>query len=86
LRIIPSKIDEAKSERKRLYFDLICGMVSSILALMGIIFFAIMYGITDMAGWLTGLTFWILYLLLSVFMVAIGLYTKHKERQLFGKS
>ena len=83
---MPSKIDEAKSERRRLYFDLICGMVSSILALIGIIFFAVMYGITNMTGWLTGLTFWILYLLLSISMVAIGVYTKHKERQLFGKS
>ncbi|MFX1281817.1 MAG: hypothetical protein ACFFA3_20880 [Promethearchaeota archaeon] len=83
---MPSKIDQAKSERKRLYFDLICGIVSSILALTGIIFFAVMYGITNMAGWLTGLVFWILYLSLSIFMISIGVYTKYKERQLFGKS
>lgn len=83
---MPSKIDQAKSERKRLYFDLICGIVSSVLALTGIIFFAVMYGISNMAGWLTGLVFWILYLLLSIFMISIGVYTKYKERQLFGKS
>jgi O-antigen/teichoic acid export membrane protein len=84
--IMPRRIDEAKSERKRLYFDLICGIVSSILALTGIIFFAVMYGITNMGGWLTGLVFWILYLSLSIFMISIGVYTKYKERKLFGKS
>ncbi|MHA2006787.1 MAG: hypothetical protein ACXABO_04570 [Promethearchaeota archaeon] len=80
-----NRLDEAKSERKRLYFDLICGLVSSILAITGIIFFAVMYGITDMAGWLTGLVFWVLYLLLSVFLLSIGLYTKYKEMQMWGK-
>ncbi|KKK41131.1 MAG: hypothetical protein Lokiarch_45750 [Candidatus Lokiarchaeum sp. GC14_75] len=76
--------NEAKSERKKLYFDIICGIVSSVLALMGIIFFAVIYGITNMVGWLTGLTFWILYLMLSVFLMGIGLYTKWKEKQMWG--
>ncbi|MHA2281458.1 MAG: hypothetical protein ACXAC5_11440 [Promethearchaeota archaeon] len=72
--------DEAKSERKRLYFDLICGAVCSITALSGIIFVFLMYGITDMAGWLTGLTFWIIYLIFSLFLISIGLYTRWKEK------
>ena len=78
------KLHEAKSERKKLYFDLICGIVSSVLALTGIIFFAIMYGITNMVGWFTGLTFWILYLMLSIFLMGIGFYTKWKEKQMWG--
>lgn len=79
------RLNKEKSERKRLYFDLICGLVSSILAIIGIIFCAVMYGIKDMAGWLTGLVFWVLYFFLSVFLLSIGLYTKHKEMQMWGK-
>ena len=73
--------DQAKEERKRLYFDLICGIISSILAITGIIFFAIMYGITDYAGFITGLIFWIFYLCLSIFMIIIGLYTGYIEKK-----
>ncbi len=73
--------DEAKQERKKLYFDLICGTVSAILAIAGIIFFAIAYGITNWAGFLTGLIFWILYLFLSLFLIGVGLYTKQQERK-----
>ena len=73
--------DEAKEERKKLYFDLICGTVSAILALTGIIFFAIAYGITNLAGFLTGLIFWICYLILSLFIIGVGLYTKYLERK-----
>ncbi|MFX1572561.1 MAG: phage holin family protein [Promethearchaeota archaeon] len=73
--------DEAKEERKRLYFDLICGTISAILAIVGILFFAIAYGITNRTGFLTGLIFWISYLILSVFLIGVGLYTKHQERK-----
>ena len=78
------KRDKAKSERKGFYFDVICGMVSSIIALTSIIFVSIMYGITNMGGWFAGLTFWILYLILSLFLMGIGFYTKRKEKQLWG--
>ncbi len=73
--------DQAKDERKKLYFDLICGIVSAILALIGIIFFAIAYGITSWVGFLTGLIFWILYLFLSIFLIGVGIYTKKQERK-----
>jgi hypothetical protein len=63
-----------------IYFDLIGGAVSSILALTGITYFTIMYGITNYAGWLTGLIFWILYLILSIFLIFVGLYSKYKEK------
>jgi uncharacterized Tic20 family protein len=82
--LIPRK-DKETEERKMLYFDLTCGIVSSILSLAGITFFAIAYGITNWPGFFTGLIFWIFYLLLSIFMIAIGLYTKKKERELFGE-
>jgi hypothetical protein len=72
--------DEAKSERKHLYFDLICGVVCSVTALSGIIFISVMYEITDMVGWLTGLTLWILYLIFSLSLISYGLYTRWKEK------
>ena len=75
-------LDEAKRKRKGLYFDLICGIVSSIFALTAIIFSTVMFGITSMVGWLTGLSFWILYFMLSMFIIGIGLYTKRKEKQM----
>ena len=72
--------DEAKNERKKLYFDLICGIVCSTSALAGIIFVIVMYGISSMVNWLTGLIFLILYLVLSLLLVCYGLYTKWKEK------
>jgi hypothetical protein len=82
--LIPRKSKEVE-ERKMLYFDLTCGIVSSIIALSGIISFAILYGITYWPGFFTGLIFWAFYLVLSIFMIGIGLYTKKKERELFGE-
>jgi hypothetical protein len=81
---MPRKSKEVE-ERKSLYIDLTCGIVSSILSLSGIIFFAVMFGITYWPGFFAGLIFWIFYLGLSIFMIGIGLYTKKKERELFGK-
>jgi len=72
--------DEAKNDRKRLYFDLICGIICSVTALTGIIVVTIMYGITSIVGWLTGLTFWMLYLIFSLLFVCYGLYTKWKDK------
>ena len=72
--------DEAKNEREKLYFDLICGIVCSTSALAGIIFVTVMYGISSMVNWLTGLIFLILYLVLSLLLVCYGLYTKWKEK------
>ncbi len=72
--------DEIKSYRRSLYFDLICGIVCSTTALIGIIFSSIMHGITNMAGWLTGLIFCILYLIFSLFLISYGLYTMWKEK------
>ncbi|MHA1931128.1 MAG: hypothetical protein ACW96X_01235 [Promethearchaeota archaeon] len=72
--------DEVKSERKSLYFNLICGAVCSTTALAGIIFVSVMYEITNLANWLTGLTFWILYLIFSLSLIFYGFYTKWKEK------
>lgn len=72
--------DEAKSSRKAIYFDLICGVVCSTTALTGIVFVSITQEITYMAGWVTGLTFWILYLIFSLFLISVGIYTWWREK------
>lgn len=72
--------DESMQHRKRIYFDLICGVICSTLALSGIIFITVMYGITNLASWLSGLTFWILYFSLSLICICYGLYTMWKNK------
>jgi len=73
--------DKVKEERKALYFDIICGIFNSILALIGIIFSTLVYGIREVAGFFIGLTVFISYLGLSIFLIFIGIYTKQKERK-----
>jgi len=73
--------DKVKSERQRLYFDLICGVICSTSALAGIMYVTIMFKITNVGGWLTGLTFWIFYLILSISCIVMGIYSKWKEKQ-----
>ena len=73
--------DKAKQERKSFYFDLICGIVNIMLAIIGIIFTAIVYGIRNVAGFYIGLTVCISYLGISIFLIFIGIYTKQRERK-----
>ena len=49
-------------------------------ALSGLILVSIMYKITNIVGWLAGLTFWIFYFIFSLFLIAIGLYSRWKEK------
>ncbi len=72
--------DRVKKERQQLYFDLICGIICSVTALSGIIFMTIVHGISDMSGWLVGFTFWMVYLIFSLFLISVGLYTRWKDK------
>lgn len=72
--------DETKNERKSLYFDLICGVICSSSALIGITVITFMHEITNKTGWIAGLTFWITYLVLSLVLVFFGLYTRWKDK------
>ncbi len=66
---------EIKDERKAIYFDVICGIISSVLAFSGLAFAAISNRIFNM-GWLTvSVTFWTAYLLFSFFLIGLGIYT-----------
>jgi len=73
--------DKATEERKGLYFDLICGIINSIFAIIAIIFTTIVYGIRNVAGFYIGLTVCICYLGFSIFLIFLGIYTKQKERK-----
>ena len=71
---------EIKTERRAIYFDIICGIISSVLALTGIAFAAISHRIYSM-GWFTvSVTFWTGYLLFSFFLIGLGIYTWKKEK------
>ena len=78
MSVIQKKRD--KKDRQALYFDLICGIVSSILALTGISYVAITQKIRNMGMFITGASFWILSLILSIFLIGMGVYLWYKEK------
>ena len=73
-------LKRVKKERQAIYFDLICGTISSILALIGIIFVTVESGIVRPAFFFVGLAFWSFYLCLSIFMICLGIYLWYKEK------
>ncbi|MFX1311497.1 MAG: hypothetical protein ACFFHD_02650 [Promethearchaeota archaeon] len=72
--------DRVKQERKSIYFDLICGTFSSTIALIGIIFVGLTKKITHLIIYYIGLTFWICYLIFSIFMICLGIFLWYKEK------
>ncbi|MFW9823362.1 MAG: hypothetical protein ACFFE4_10530 [Candidatus Thorarchaeota archaeon] len=73
-------IKRAKKERQQLYFDLICGIISSSTAITGIIYVGLTQKITNYFNYITGLSFWIFYLCFSIFMIGLGIFLWHKEK------
>lgn len=69
-----------KNERISVYVDCILGSISSIIALIAITFTTIKYGISNLKWYTIGLTFWILWLLLSLFLIGLGIYTHIKNK------
>ncbi|MFX1281816.1 MAG: hypothetical protein ACFFA3_20875, partial [Promethearchaeota archaeon] len=67
MSIIQRKRD--KKERQAIYFDLICGTVSSIIALSTIFYVSITGRIRNWGMFIAGAAFWFLYLILSVFLI-----------------
>ena len=78
MSVIQKKRD--RKDRQALYFDLICGIVSSILALTGIFYVALIQRIRNFGIFITGASFWILYLILSIFLIGMGVYLWYKEK------
>ncbi len=66
---------EIKDERIAIYFDIICGLLSSVLALTGLAVAAISNRIFSMGWFAVSITFWTAYLLFSFFLIGLGIYT-----------
>ncbi|MFW9819829.1 MAG: hypothetical protein ACFFE5_09485 [Candidatus Thorarchaeota archaeon] len=72
--------DDAKDERAALYFDIVCGITSSIISLTGITF-AVIFNRVASVGWFTiSLTFWGGYLAFSFYLIALGIYSWYREK------
>ena len=71
--------DEAKNERKKIYFDIGCGIVFTTITLISVYFVNKEYGIRNKDGWYIGMTFIILYLIFCLFLLCLGIYSKWRE-------
>lgn len=72
--------EEARNDRISVYVDCIAGSISSSLALIAIVFTTIKYGISNPKWYTIGLTFWICWLIFSLFLIALGIYTHMKNK------
>ena len=71
---------DLKSERIQIYFDCICGSVCSITAFIGIFVFTQQEGILYPINFTLGLTFWIGYFCISLFVIGMGIFTYYKAK------
>jgi len=65
---------EIKDGKKAIYLDIICGIMSSALALAALAFAAISHRIFNMGWFAVSVTFWTAYLLFSFFLIGLGIY------------
>ena len=77
---MPTEEKRIKSARKAIYFDCICGSISSIAALIGIFVFAQEKGILYPINFTVGLIFWIGWLGMSIFLIGLGIHTYYGEK------
>ena len=77
---MPSQDKKVRSERKAIYFDCICGSISSIAALIGIFVFWQQEGILYPVNFTVGLIFWIGYLGISIFIIGLGINSYYGEK------
>ncbi len=71
---------EEKNYRIGIYFDCICGSIISIISLTGIFYSAIVTKTTG-SFWVIGLSFWTAYLLVSIYLIFLGIYTYFREKK-----
>ncbi|MFX0008007.1 MAG: hypothetical protein ACFFA7_02975 [Promethearchaeota archaeon] len=72
--------DNVKDERASIYFDIICGITSSVISLTGITFAAISNRVASVGWFIISLTFWGGYLAFSFLLIALGIYSWYKEK------
>ncbi|MHA1460064.1 MAG: hypothetical protein ACTSO8_01170 [Promethearchaeota archaeon] len=78
---MPTQHKDLKSQRIAIYFDCICGTICSISAFIGIFIFTQQEGILFPVNFTIGLSFWIGYLSLSLFIIGLGIYTYYQEKR-----
>ena len=72
---------KVRNERISIYFDLICGVLSSSIAIFTIVFFTLIEEITNFTiNYIIGFGFWIMWLLMSLFFIGVGIYTYYAEK------
>ncbi|MFX1498159.1 MAG: hypothetical protein ACFFBH_11575 [Promethearchaeota archaeon] len=77
--------DELKRLRIQIYFDCICGIICSGIAISGLILSTIFRRIFNPYWYTLSLSFWIIWLFLSIFLILLGMYTKKKEEKVLRK-
>ncbi len=75
-----TKRDKLKNERIGLYFDLLCGATGAVISLTGIVYVAILNRVANIGLIIASLTLWMVYLLISIVMISVGIYSKIKEK------
>ena len=73
-------LKRAKKERMGIYMDILLGIISSVLAISGIIYVGILGEIRNWGWYIFGLTFWICWLIFSFFLIGVGIYLWHQEK------
>ena len=72
---------DLKSERIMIYFDLICGVISSSIAIFTIVFFTLTKEITNFTiTYIIGLGFWSAWLLISLFFIGVGIHSYYAAK------
>ncbi|TFF92915.1 MAG: hypothetical protein EU543_04765 [Promethearchaeota archaeon] len=66
--------------RKRIYFDCILGTFFSIISISSIIYTTLNKGIYNLGFFLFSLSFWIIWLGISLFLISWGLYIRYLEK------
>ena len=77
---LSSQMKRAKNERIAVYLDILLGTISSVFALTGIIYVGILGDIEDWGMYIFGLIFWICWLILSLFLICLGIFLWYQEK------
>lgn len=72
--------DRIKKERRQIYMDIILGIISALIALVSIIFAAILNLLKNKIMFITGLSFWICWLAYSFFLLGLGIYAWYSDK------
>jgi len=73
-------MNRVKNERIAFYLDIILGTISSVFAIIGIIIATILGDIINWGWYYFGLTFWICWLIFSLFLIGLGIYSRYQEK------